>query len=131
MSVISVEELWSGGRPARDGIERIREYTRRFEVITDDANDDGTVAGGPEAAALGMPRNGDSYPNDPDAVMIDISGRCTEAPTIWEFDCQYSSKIPDDLARESQTFDDSTGDSTPTAASVPAVAGVDARAAAA
>lgn len=105
MSVLSCEELWSGRR-AKDGIERIREYTRRFEVIVDSASDDGTVAGGPEAGNLGLPRNGDPYPNDPDAVMVSIEPAASDdSPFLWYVDCHYSSKTPDALASESQAID--------------------------
>jgi len=106
VSVVSCEELWNGRR-AKDGIERIREYTRRYEVVTNNAADDGTVAGGPESAALGLPRNGDPFPSDPDAVLTSIEPTCSdESPYIWYVDCQYSSKIPPDLGAESQEIDD-------------------------
>lgn len=115
MSVLSVEQLWED-RDGSDGIERKRNYRQAWEVITDDPADDATVAGGPEAAALGLPRNADPHPGDEDAVVVSIDATNTsETPLRWLVVIQYSTELPRDLGRESQTIDPATGDSTATA----------------
>jgi hypothetical protein len=87
MAVIYVEELWDG-RTGEDGIERKRKYTRRFEVRTNNAADDGTVAAGAGAGAgaraLGLPGNGDAYPNDAFALVVSIRpDQSADDPTLW------------------------------------------------
>lgn len=96
MAVISVEELFPGRRGS-DGIERRLKHTRVFEVITDDPNDDDTIAG----AGPGIPRNGEFHPNNPFAVMVDIQAdNSSDSPNIWLVVCEYSTDVPREQSRE-------------------------------
>ncbi len=111
MAVTYVELLWSGRR-GRDGIDRKRDYVQVFEVRTDDPYDDPTVAGG----TILLPRNGDPYPTDPAAFMVDISpDQMEEDPTLWRVTCRYSTDIPRRQAREAFTINPATGASQVTA----------------
>ena len=111
MSVTYVEPLWSG-RTGEDGITRARTYTQMFEVRTSDNADDVTVVGGPQAAALGMPRNGQPYPFDSRALMIKIRPTQNDLdPTLWNVACEYSTELPRKQAGETQSIDPDTGES--------------------
>jgi hypothetical protein len=111
MAVVSVTQLWEG-ESAHDELKRKRDYTLMWEVLTDDPNDDGTVAGGPTARAMGLPGNGYPYPLDQYAYLISIDPqRSSESPTRWLVACKYSTELPRDQASQSQTFNPATGDS--------------------
>lgn len=116
MAVVEVNQLWES-ESGDDNIERKREYTLYFEVLTDNPGDDVTVACGPAARALGLPGNGYPYPLDSYSLCIGVNGqRSSEGPCRWIATCKYSTELPRDQARESAGFDPVTGDSktTPT-----------------
>lgn len=103
MAVVSVEQLFEG-RSGSDNLERKRDYVQTWEVLTDDDQDDATVAGG---TAL-LPRNGESHPNDPWAVMVAIDPvQDSASPRRWIVTCRFSSSVPTDQQREALTYDSS------------------------
>lgn len=109
--VVSVDELWQG-RGGSDGITRQRNYTRVFEVRTDNPFDDATVAGGPQARLLGLPGNGFPYPLDAFALVVAIRpDQHPDDPTLWTVTVEYSTDLPRRQAAETQTFDPATGES--------------------
>jgi len=111
MGVVYVKELWEG-RSGSDGIERRREYTRMFEVRTDDNADDATVAGG----TVLLPRNGSAYPTDAFALVVRIRpDQDSGDPTLWKVACDYSTEMPVAQGRESQGINAATGASEATA----------------
>lgn len=119
MGVESVYELWSG-RSGEDGIERKRDYTRCFEVRTTVNTDDGTVAGGSQARAMGLPGNGAAYPTDVYARLIKIRPSQNDVdPTLWTVSCDYSTTLPGGSkggttqSQEAHDLDPETGETKP------------------
>jgi hypothetical protein len=103
VAVISVEKLFEG-RTGSDNLERTREYSDIWEVLTDDDQDDPTVAGG---TAL-LPRLGEPHPNDSYAVVV--SNRPMQdatTPRRWLVTIGYSSNLPVGQQREALAYDSS------------------------
>lgn len=95
MAVLSVWEIWDGreGSQILDG--RKREYTRVFEVTTSDSGDGPVVALGNGAIAYGLPVFGQSHPEDPGAIVQEITPtQNSESPWRWTVRVKYSSEIP-------------------------------------
>lgn len=90
MAVVSIKELWSG-RTGRDTYTRQRTYTRVFEVYTDDPADEATVAGGD----LSLPRLGEQYPADADAVVVAVvPSQDDDEPLRWLVQIDYDTQPP-------------------------------------
>lgn len=103
MAVVYVEELFPG-RQGGDDIDRKRDYTRVFEVRTDDPEDDAYTAGA--GTGSDIPRNGEPHPSDPDAIMVRIRAHQSEDDnTLWRVECEYSSDIPPEQGREALAYD--------------------------
>lgn len=108
MAVTEVHELFPG-RDGGDNLDRKRDYTRVFEVRTDDPQDDAFTAGA--GTGSDIPRNGEPHPSDPDAIMVRIRAVQSSADdTLWEVTCEYSSDIPEEQGREALAH---TTDGTP------------------
>lgn len=104
MAVVSTEELFPG-RKGSDGIERKLRYTRIYEVITDDPDDDANIAGIGDGS---IPRNGDPHPNNAFAIMVSITADNSDAtPFHWLVVCEYDTDLPHSQSRESGGFDTS------------------------
>lgn len=107
MAVTLCKELFPGRRGS-DGIERKLKHTRVFEVLTDDPNDDDYIAGAGDGSTI--PRNGDIHPNNPFAVMVNITAnQDEESPYRWIVVCEYDTELPTSQARESGGYDSTGG----------------------
>lgn len=98
MAAIAVHEVWDGreGSQVLDG--RKREYSRVFEVTTDNPADGPVSAMANAAVTLGIPLFGSSHPEDAGAVVSEITPtQDSESPTRWTVRVRYSSdlKAPD------------------------------------
>lgn len=113
MAVTEVHRLWEG-ETGDDNIDRKRTYTAVWEVLTDDANDDATVAAGPTARDLGLPGNGYLFPSDSGSFVVGIRPqRDSETPYRWIVTFNYSSEFPSrQQGAESQQVDEQ-GQSSP------------------
>jgi hypothetical protein len=92
MSVVSVDELFSGRKASQDD-KRVRKYTRLWEVRTDDPFDDETIV----YAGAGLPAIGARYvtPNASDlgAFVVGIDASQNEIdPTLWLCTANYESR---------------------------------------
>jgi hypothetical protein len=93
MAVVEVNELWDG-RGASGTFKRQRQYTRTFEVVTDDARDGPIVV----SEASGLPKFGFPYitPNESDlgALVVSIDPQQdVETPHLWKVTVKYDSKL--------------------------------------
>lgn len=106
MAILSVTELWGVEGEADD--ENTREYTRVFQVITDNAEVSVPIlstAVDPQTG-LQIPPKFDGYPTDQKSLAIKIKVKQNkDAPDIAIVTVSYSSKTPD----QQQVKDDPTG----------------------
>lgn len=101
MAIVYVKELFPSRR-ARDGVDERRDYVRVFEMRTDDPEDRGEIAG----TSDDIPRNGDTYPGDDSAIMVEIDvDQSADDSTLWLVTCHYSSDIVEEQGREALNYD--------------------------
>lgn len=91
MAVTSVELLFTG-RGSGDTLANRRTYTRVYEILTDDPEDDEQVV----SNGAGVPLPGDALDSDPGAVVVSIDfQQSDDDPQIWYATFEYDSEPSD------------------------------------
>lgn len=89
MAVVWVREVWEG-RGGSDDWDRKRDFTRSFQVLTDDTGDGPSVV----AQAAGIPLLGSAHPDDAAALMVGIkASQDSSSPYLWSVTCEYTTQI--------------------------------------
>lgn len=91
MAVTEVNLLFTG-RGSGDTLANRRTYTRVYEILTDDPEDDEQVV----SNGAGVPLPGDALDTDPGAVVVSIDfQQSDDDPTIWYATFEYDSEPTD------------------------------------
>lgn len=92
MAAIEVSLLWAS-RGATDTDRNRRTYTRQYEVVTDNPNDDEQVVGNANVGGTKVPLPGDPLDTDAQAVVVDMDfNQSDESPTLWYVTAKYDSE---------------------------------------
>lgn len=103
MAATEVNLLFTG-RGGKDTWEHRRTYTRIYEVLTNDPNDDEQIVGNAE----GVPIRGQVLSSDPEAVVISVDPQQSDdSPCIWYVTIEYDTDPPQtsDRTRPDQRAD--------------------------
>ncbi len=90
MAVLEISLLWTG-RGGKDDIDHHRTYTRTYEVLVDDPDDDEQVVGNASIiGGLSIPQRGESFDRDERAVVSHVSAiQSDDDWHIWHVEVEY------------------------------------------
>lgn len=94
MAATSVKLLFTD-RGGSDDLDNHRTYTRMYEVLTDDPEDDEQIVGNADVDGVAVPQVGTGLDSDEEAVVFAVEARQSDdSPLIWYVTVEYDSDPP-------------------------------------